>query len=111
MDYFSSIWFKLSFWAVVFMSICDVVLYFLLHKKQSHSLLAEERIKLSQTLSKAIWICKMVIFLLPLYIFIVPPIRELSVQVYYQIIAGLTVMYAGSIGGFVLFKKFMNSLR
>ena len=110
MEYFSSIWFKLSMGIVAFISIYGVVAYFMLNKKQAKSLPVEEKVRLSKILPKAIRVCKIVIFLLPLYMLVVPPIYELDVQVYYQTIAALTITYVGSIGGFLLCKRLLNSL-
>jgi hypothetical protein len=111
MDYFSSIWFKLSLVIVAFLFIYGIVAYFIVSGKRAGLLPVEEKARLTNILPKAVLVCKLVIFLLPLYLIVIPPIYKLDVQVYYQILAGLTVMYAGSILGFLLCRRLLIALR
>jgi len=110
MNYFASIWFKLSLGIVVFLSIYGVVGYFVISKRRKDLVPIEGRVKLSQTLPKAILLCRIVILLLPFYLFLIPSIYKLDIRLSYELTAGLTVMYASSIVGFLLCKKLLNVL-
>jgi len=110
MSYFVSIWFKLSLGFVAFLFFYGVVGYFLVSKKPAVLVRNGEMVRLAQALPKVILICKIVILLLPLYLFLIPPIYTLDVQASFEIIAGLTVMYASSIVGYLLCKKLLNVL-
>ena len=111
MDYFSSIWFKVSFGVVILMFCCGVAGYFMVNKRRTDSLSIEEKQRLTQALPKAISICKIVILSLPLYLFLIPPIHEMDNRLSYEIMAGLTIMYVGSLEGFLLSKRLLNALR
>jgi hypothetical protein len=110
MDYFSSIWFRMSLGIVALMAIYGIAAFFMVNKNRTTSISIEEKLKLTQALPKAISICKIVILLLPAYLFLIPPIHALDAQLSYEIIAGLTIMYIGSLEGFLLSKRLLNAL-
>lgn len=109
--YFTSIWFKVSSGIVAAIIIYGIAAYFLLNKKLTESLPMREKTRLTQSLPKAIFICKIMIFLLPLYLFVIPPIYALDNQLAYQIMAGLTAVFAGSFIGLLLCTKLLNAIR
>lgn len=111
MDYFSSIWFKISLGVVGFIFIYGVVVYFMVNKKRTESLSIKEKQKLTQALPKVVSICRIVILLLPLYLFLIPPIHEMDKRLSYEIIAGLTIMYVCSLEGFLISKRLLSALR
>jgi hypothetical protein len=111
MDYFNSVWFKASFGITALIMIYGVFAYFMTDKKRTDSLPIEEKMKLTRTLPKATLLCKIGIFMLPIYLFVIPPIYKLESNLAYEIMAGLTVMYAGLLVGFMLFKRLLAALQ
>jgi len=72
MEYFSTIWFKASLFAVLFLFVFGMVGYFFLSKERTDSLPEKEKNQMRAVLPKAVLLYKLSLILLPVFVFFAP---------------------------------------
>jgi hypothetical protein len=110
MEYFSTIWFKANLFILPFVILFGIVGYFLISKKRIGSLPDNEKSRMQQSLPKVILLYKLSLIVIPISLFILPPIYKLDNGIAYVIVFGLTLMYAAEFVGFFLIKRLLGNL-
>jgi len=112
MDYFSSIWFKVGLSLFALLIAYGIFAYLMMDKliRQTLDSPHDKRLKLVQGISKTMPIYRICFWILPLYLFLVPSIHSLNIQLSYSLITLLTFMYIALVEGFLVSKKLLKHI-
>jgi hypothetical protein len=101
-NYLASMWFKAALVVLVLSAAYGIILYFMMSKRKLVSMTAEQKIKIAQMLPRVIRVFKIMLWTLPVYVFLLPPIYRLNAQTCYALITGLIMIYAASLSGLLI---------
>ena len=112
MDYISSVWFKVGLLLFALLMASGIFIYLKMDRliTQVVNSSQERKSKLRQSIFAVLSVSKVVFWILPIYLFLVPSIYAIDQQLGYSLITLIPFMYIALVGAFLISRNILKAI-